>query len=138
MAIQIPIKGLIVFLVIFVIGFWFLESMGKNKDLISPLNSSLPQNLSNSVSEIEVTAQQFSFIPDSIRVKLGETVRLKIKSIDVTHGFALPEFEINEVLQPGKEIQVEFQATRKGSFQFFCSIACGIGHSKMRGTLIVE
>lgn len=147
MVVRIPIKGLIIFGIIIVVGFWLLEitkTPASTLNLTSSLNQSPPQNLnpqnilSGETREIEVTARQFSFTPNPIRVKLGEMIRLKIKSLDVVHGFSLPEFGINEILQPGKEIQVEFQATRKGSFQFFCSVVCGLDHSGMRGTLIVE
>lgn len=136
MVVRIPIKGLIIFSIIIIVGFFFLGKIDNNENVTSSVGSA--SVLPGEIREIEVTAQQFSFTPNPIRVKLGEMIRLKIKSLDVAHGFSLPEFGINEILQPGKEIQVEFQATRKGSFQFFCSVVCGLDHSGMRGTLIVE
>ena len=93
---------------------------------------------SQEVREINITAKQWSFEPETIRVKKGEMVRLNIKSLDVTHGFALPALGISEVLEPGKTTTVEFQATREGTYSFFCNVFCGAGHSSMRGTLIVE
>ncbi len=90
------------------------------------------------VREIEVTAKQWEFTPNPIKVKFGERVRLKIKSIDVTHGFALPDFGINEVLNPEQEVVVEFVANKRGTFDFFCSVQCGQGHAGMRGQLVVE
>lgn len=97
-----------------------------------------PQEPIGEAREIEVTAQQFEFIPNPIRVKVGENIRLKITSVDVDHGFSLPEFGINEILSPGGTITVEFQATEIGEFEFSCSVFCGSGHSNMRGKLIVE
>lgn len=132
MTIRISKKGLVIFAVILAAGFLFLGKTENNNTQNSDLT------LPGQVREITVTAQQFSFNPNPIRVKLGETIRLKITSIDVTHGFSLPEFNINEILEPGKTVTVEFQVTRQGNFQFFCSIACGVDHSRMRGTLIVE
>lgn len=90
------------------------------------------------VKEIEVTAKQWEFIPNPIRVNLGDRVILKITSIDVSHGFALPEFGISERLNPGNTVTVEFTADKAGSFSFFCNVVCGSGHSGMRGTLIVS
>ncbi len=90
------------------------------------------------VREIRVIARQWEFDPNPIKVKLGEKVRLIVKSEDVTHGMAIPEFGINEVLPPGKEVVIEFQATKKGTFPFFCSVACGEGHAGMRGSLVVS
>ncbi|RMF55129.1 hypothetical protein D6745_03095, partial [Candidatus Woesearchaeota archaeon] len=48
----------------------------------------------SSVKDFNVTAKQWEFTPKVIRVKLGDTVRLHVKSIDVTHGLALPDFGI--------------------------------------------
>ncbi len=88
--------------------------------------------------EFSMTAKRWAFEPSEIRVKEGDTARLKVKSIDVTHGFSLPDFNVDEKLEPGKEITVEFVANKKGTFTFFCSVFCGEGHKDMKGTLVVE
>ena len=71
-------------------------------------------------------------------MKLGDKVRLKVKSIDVDHGLAIPEFGVNLILKPNELQTVEFVADKKGEFPFFCSVYCGVGHGGMRGKLIVE
>lgn len=91
-----------------------------------------------SVKEFTMTAKQWSFEPSTITVNKGDTVELTIKSIDVTHGFALPEFGINKNLKPGETVNVEFVADKTGTFSFFCSVSCGAGHSDMIGKLIVQ
>lgn len=93
---------------------------------------------SSQVMELKMTAKRFAFDPPVINVKLGDKVRLTIKSLDVTHGFSLPEFGVNKNLEPGKEVIVEFTADKKGEFTFFCSVVCGEGHKDMNGKLIVE
>mgnify|MGYP001568945141 CR=1 FL=1 len=90
------------------------------------------------VKEFDMTARQWAFEPATITVKEGDTVRLNIKSKDVTHGFAIFEFDVNERLQPGKTTTVEFVADKKGEYTFFCSVQCGQGHRDMKGKLIVE
>lgn len=90
------------------------------------------------VKSFTVTAKQWSFDPATITVKKGDRVKLAIKSIDVSHGFALSAFNVNQNLEPGQEVTVEFVADKTGSFPFFCSVFCGSGHGGMRGTLIVE
>lgn len=99
--------------------------------------STTPQS-TTAVKEISMTAKQWEFMPSEVRVKQGETVKLKVKSVDVTHGFSLPDFNIDEKLEPGKEVIVEFVANKKGAFTFFCSVLCGQGHKDMKGTLVVE
>lgn len=90
------------------------------------------------VKEFTMTAKQFEFVPNTITVNQGDTVKLTITSIDVTHGFNLPDFGINERLNPGKPVTVEFVADKKGTFTFACSVPCGSGHSGMSGRLVVE
>lgn len=85
-----------------------------------------------------VTAKQWGFDPATITVKKGDRVKLAIKSLDVSHGFALSAFNVNQNLEPGQEVTVEFVADKTGSFSFFCSVFCGSGHGGMRGTIIVE
>ncbi len=129
-----------IFLVLVVLGSYFYFS-GKRKispsiKKISPSPSLSSSN--QSVKEFTLTAKNWAFTPSQIKVKQGEKLRLKIKSVDVTHGFFLPDFNINENLEPGKEKIVEFVADKKGKFSFICSVYCGDGHSQMRGELIVE
>ncbi len=90
------------------------------------------------VKEFNIIAKQWEFEPDTIRVKRGDRVRLIIESVDVAHGFGLPDFGIDEYLNPGDRVVVEFVADKKGVFPFRCTVYCGVGHSDMRGRLIVE
>ena len=90
------------------------------------------------VKEFDITAKQFEFIPSVITVNKGDKVRLDVKSIDVTHGFSILEYGINENINPGKTTIIEFTADKTGEFAFFCSVYCGTGHSGMKGKLVVE
>lgn len=90
------------------------------------------------IKEIKVTAKQFAFEPSAIEVNKGDKVRLVITSQDVAHGFSIPEYGINERLEPGKPVTIEFTADREGTFTAFCSVFCGAGHSNMKGKLIVK
>ncbi len=90
------------------------------------------------VKEFDMIARQWAFEPSTIRVNEGDKVKINIKSVDVTHGFAIFEFNVNERLLPGKTTIVEFTADKKGEYTFFCSVSCGSGHSGMNGKLIVQ
>jgi nitrosocyanin len=85
-----------------------------------------------------MTAKNWEFTPSIITVNNGDTVKLHIKSVDITHGFKLSAFGINEDLEPGQTVDVEFVADKAGTFTFVCSVFCGPGHSKMDGQLIVK
>ena len=94
--------------------------------------------LASGVKEFDMTAKKWDFEPSIISVNEGDTVKLNIESIDVTHGFTLFEFDVNERLAPGKTVTVEFIADKAGEYTFFCSVPCGSGHGSMNGKLIVE
>ena len=95
-----------------------------------------PPKMTN-VKEFVITAKRFDFTPSIITVNKGDKVKLRIKSVDVTHGFSLPEYGISKTLEPNKEVVVEFIADKKGEFEFRCNNFCGSGHSEMKGVLIV-
>jgi len=90
------------------------------------------------VKEFDIEAKKWEFVPNPIEVNKGDKVVLHITSTDVTHGFVLPDFDINERLVAGATTDVEFIADKAGSFTFFCNVQCGSGHSGMKGQLIVR
>ncbi|MBI1936399.1 cupredoxin domain-containing protein [Candidatus Woesearchaeota archaeon] len=93
---------------------------------------------SDNVKEFRMTAKQFSFEPGTIEINKGDKVRLIVTSIDVPHGISIPEYGINERLDPGTPKTIEFTADKEGTFTAFCSVFCGSGHSNMKGKLIVR
>jgi len=94
--------------------------------------------LSEEVKEFKITAKQFQFEPSTIEVNKGDTVKLIVTSADVPHGISIPEYGINERLDPGKPVTIEFKAEKEGTFTAFCSVFCGSGHSAMKGKIIVK
>jgi len=94
--------------------------------------------LTGETKEFTMIARKWEFEPSEIRVNLGDLVDIHVMSEDVSHGFFLPDFDVNEMLEPGVEVNVEFVADKKGTFTFSCNVPCGRGHGGMRGTLIVE
>jgi len=92
----------------------------------------------SAIKEFSMTAKQWSFTPNTLTVNQGDLVKLSIKSIDVTHGFSIPAFDVDQRINSGQEITVEFVADKKGTFSFACSVSCGAGHAGMTGKIIVE
>ncbi len=90
------------------------------------------------LKEFTMTAKRFDFSPSTITVNKGDKVKITITSTDVAHGFSLPDFNINERLEPNQPVTVEFVADKVGTFTFRCNVPCGSGHSSMKGTLIVK
>lgn len=75
---------------------------------------------------------------DVITVNKGDTVRLRITSPDVVHGFAIGGLGIDVGhIVPGEVTTVEFVADQAGQFTYYCNVWCSPFHYRMRGTLEV-
>lgn len=114
------------------------QTIEETKEIDDPKQASESDKGEKAVKEFVITAKNFDFNPSAITVNKGDRVRFKITSIDINHGFAIDEFNINERLKPGKEVVIEFIADKVGEFRFYCSVFCGSGHREMDGTLIVK
>lgn len=71
-------------------------------------------------------------------VPVDRPVKLTLLADDVIHSFFLPDFRLKQDVVPGMEGMAWFQATRTGEFPIGCAELCGIGHTRMRGTLTVH
>jgi len=87
---------------------------------------------------IEISAKRFGFTPDHITLKKGEPVKLRFASQDVAHGFFIRELKVDEVLEPGKTVEVEVNPARTGEFTAICHHFCGAGHGNMKMAITVE
>ena len=90
------------------------------------------------VKEFSIIAKNWDFTPSTIKVNKGDRVILKVKSIDVDHGLAIAEYNINKKFAANEEVTIDFVADKTGTFRMYCSVYCGSGHREMDGELIVE
>jgi cytochrome c oxidase subunit 2 len=88
--------------------------------------------------KIAVTMKKYAIEPAEIRVKRGQKVELTVSTLDVQHGFSIPDLGIKEPVQKGRPAVITFTADRAGEFPVQCAIICGSGHDDMRARLIVE
>ena len=103
--------------------------------------SARTNTLQDGVSVVNLVArspERGGWAPDLITVNVGETVRFRITSEDVAHGFAIGHTGVAAgTIYPGEFVTVEFPATEPGRFTFYCNVWCSPFHNRMRGTLIV-
>ena len=91
------------------------------------------------VRTIDVVASRFKFEPSIISVALGDRIRLRLRSADRDHRFAIKLFRVKALIpKTGEPVTVEFVADRAGTFEFTCAEYCGTGHSGMKGRLVVH
>jgi cytochrome c oxidase subunit 2 len=73
-----------------------------------------------------------------LHVPVNTPVIVKLRTKDVLHSFWLPNARLKQDLLPGKEIPQWFELTETGTYEIACAELCGIGHTVMRGELVVE
>ncbi|HVN21785.1 MAG TPA: cupredoxin domain-containing protein [Dongiaceae bacterium] len=87
---------------------------------------------------IEITAKRFAFSPEKITLKKGQTVRLRLHSEDVTHGFFLRPLKLDEEIPAGQTKEVTVTPQTAGTFTTICDHFCGANHGNMNMTIMVE
>ncbi|MGO9088085.1 MAG: cupredoxin domain-containing protein [Candidatus Sulfotelmatobacter sp.] len=92
----------------------------------------------NGVPVIEISAKRFAFAPDKITLKKGQTVKLRLHSEDVTHGFFLRPLKLDEEIPAGQTVEVTVTPQVAGMFTTICDHFCGANHSNMNMTIVVE
>jgi|SRR3989344_537313 len=125
-------------LLIFLTGCYHAADNGVTNQVPVPGSNVEEAVVSGELKEFDMVAKQFEFTPSTIEVNQGDTVKINLKSDDVEHGIAIPEFGVSKTVSPGKTITVEFVADKKGTFEFHCSVMCGSGHKEMTGEIIVK
>jgi len=86
---------------------------------------------------IEITAKRFAFTPNQITIKKGETVKLRLTTEDVTHGFFMRALKIDEDIQPGTPTEITLTPQTVGTFMTICDHFCGVNHGAMNMTITV-
>lgn len=81
---------------------------------------------------------------DELHVPVNRQLKVTLEALDVLHSFWVPEWRIKRDLVPagpgGDEIDDTFVVTpnEEGTFSLVCTELCGLGHSTMRATVVVE
>jgi mono/diheme cytochrome c family protein len=96
---------------------------------------------------VKVMERHWKYVPDTIRVKQGQIVRIEFQPTDnglgAGHGLAVDGYD-QAVYINGAMVQrpksATFRADKAGTFKFYCASQCSTGplHPNMMGTLIVE
>jgi cytochrome c oxidase subunit 2 len=67
----------------------------------------------------------------------GRQVNLRIRSLDVVHGFFIPAMRLKQNAVPGSVFNVHFTPSQIGTYDIVCSQVCGTGHYRMGALLRV-
>ncbi len=117
------------------------ETMQKDPNAITaPDQAKIVRNGNN--VEIWTAVIRSHYTPEHVKIKKGDHVVWHFTNLeqtrDATHGFALPGYNINLSLEPGKTETIEFDADKDGTFAFYCTEFCSALHLEMLGYMMVE
>ncbi len=87
---------------------------------------------------IKMTVKRFEYSPRELQLKKGVPVVLEVTSLDVPHGFNLPDLHVRADVIPGRVTSVRVVPDRAGTYTFRCDVFCGTGHEELDGTVIVS
>ena len=90
------------------------------------------------VVSFTVRGGSFFFNPSTMKVKLGDTVNITFINEGGTHDLKIDEYNVaTKILASAAQETVSFVATKKGSFEYYCSMSSH-RQAGMKGTLTVE
>ena len=90
---------------------------------------------------VKMVAVRSTFTPTDFEVRDGDEVTVAVTNIEQTtdelHGFALLDYNLNIVVDPGETKTVTFKAKR-GVYPYYCTNFCSALHQEMQGYLVVR
>ena len=85
-----------------------------------------------------VSGGNFYYVPNQIKVKKGDTVKIIFQNSGGMHNLNIDEFNAKtKTIKTGETETIEFLADKAGTFKYYCAVGA---HRKMgqEGNLIVE
>ena len=77
-------------------------------------------------------------IDDDLHLQADKPVKILLRAFDVLHNFYVPQFRAKMDMVPGMITYLWLTPTRTDTFDILCAELCGIGHSSMRGIVVVD
>jgi heme/copper-type cytochrome/quinol oxidase subunit 2 len=111
------------------------------------------QRTAPTARNFEIKARQYAYEPPKIHVNSGDTLSIRLASLDVVHGFFLEGHDLDAEIHPQKKRflvrhpsrdeewreveEMSFVVGAPGKYRYRCSHTCGTMHPFMMGEMIV-
>jgi cytochrome c oxidase subunit 2 len=86
----------------------------------------------------DAAARDDIVLRNRVRVPVGRSVAVHLRSRDVLHSFSVPAFRVKQDVVPGIVTRVQFVPTVAGSYEIACAELCGMAHYRMAARVIVQ
>jgi cytochrome c oxidase subunit 2 len=73
-----------------------------------------------------------------LHLPIDQPTKTLLRSKDVLHDFAVPQFRVKMDLVPGMVTYLWFTPTVIGTYEILCEELCGLAHHTMRGKIVVD
>ncbi|MES2019107.1 MAG: TAT-dependent nitrous-oxide reductase [Pseudomonadota bacterium] len=117
-----------------------IYTMSDFPNAVTPENAGVERK-GNKVN-VRLMSQAPAFSMPIIKIKVGDEVTLTLtnydKVEDLTHGCAIPTYNINFIVNPQETKSVTFKADHPGAYWIYCTHFCHALHLEMRSRLLVE
>ncbi len=91
---------------------------------------------------VKLVSQAPAYSLRDFKLKKGDEVTIILTNLDkvedLTHGFAIPKYDINFIVNPQETKSVTFKADKPGIYWCYCTHFCHALHLEMRTRMIVE
>ena len=90
--------------------------------------------------DVYLMAMQFSYMPRVVRLEKGVPYRFRMMSMDVNHGPSIHTGFAGHIMRLPAQVMAEMVMTfqNPGEYMMYCTVYCGVGHSQMKGKIIIE
>ncbi len=121
---------------------WDPATMKVDPNALTKVDQARVERTGENSVEIWMSVARSHYTPESITIKAGDHVTWHLTNVertrDATHGFQLSGYNIQLSLEPGETQTIEFQATRPGTYTYYCTEFCSALHLEMTGYFLVE
>lgn len=133
-------------------GLWYVKNSGGTKPAMeekteettqpvstTPASGSAGTMIDSTAKEVIVGGSEFKFLPATLSLKKGETMKLVFKNVGkMPHDFVVEELGVRtKVINGSDESVIEFTPQEAGTFEYYCSVGKHRAMG-MKGTLTVK